>query len=158
MIRRATQDDVPQLVQWMERLVAHVQERSNDPYVVNVEEGYEIEFSPWFIKIIQSDSAAVFVAEEDGCNGVGFVVGTITAPFLKASAIKRIGQIDLCWVEPTHRKKGIARQLCSQAESWFKDRDIKYIDLQYLVGYTEAEKSWINLGYRPYRISARKEI
>ena len=158
MIRRATQDDVPLLVQWMERLVVHVQISSKDPYVVNVEDGHEREFGTWFAEIIQSDSVAVYVAEENRGNAVGFIVGTITAPFLKASSIKRIGQIDLCWVESAYREKGIARQLCSQVESWFKDRGIKYIDLQYLVGNTEAEKSWINLGYKPYRISARKEI
>lgn len=158
MIRRAIQDDVPLLVQWMGRLVAHVQTSSNDPYVVNVAEGYEREFGPWFAEIIQSDSVAVYVAEENRGNGVGFIVGTITAPFLKASSIKRIGQIDLCWVEPGHREKGMARQLCAEVESWFKERGIKYIDLQYLVGNIEAEKSWTNLGYKPYRISARKEI
>jgi hypothetical protein len=54
--------------------------------------------------IINSDSGIIYIAEEHDIS-VGFVLGNITAPFLKASAIKSIGQIELCWVEPNFRKK-----------------------------------------------------
>ena len=157
MIRKATQNDIPQLVEWMKRLVAHVQTSSGDPYVVNVEDGYENNFADWFTELIQSDAAVIFVAVEDEGNA-GFIAGTLTAPFLTASTIKRIGQIDLCWVEPAKRRKGIARKLCLQVERWFNERGIKYVDIQYLVGNSEAEKSWFNLGYKPYRIFSRKEL
>ncbi|MCU7842061.1 MAG: GNAT family N-acetyltransferase [Candidatus Thiodiazotropha sp. (ex Troendleina suluensis)] len=138
MIRKALEDDIPQLVEWMKKLVAHVQETSCDPYVANITDDHEREFAPWFIKIINSDSGIIYIAEEQDIP-VGFILGNITAPFLKASVIKSIGQIELCWVEPSFRKKGIARKLCYQIEQWFRGIGVKYIDLQYLIGNNEAE-------------------
>jgi hypothetical protein len=48
MIRKAIENNIPQLVEWMEKLVSHVQETSCDPYVVNLDEGQEREYAPWF--------------------------------------------------------------------------------------------------------------
>jgi GNAT superfamily N-acetyltransferase len=157
MIRKAIESDTPQLVEWMKKLIAHAQETSNDPYVINLTKGYETESASWFLNAISSNLCIIFIAEERGVPA-GFIAGTTTAPFLMASTIKIIGQIELCWVEPTIRKRGIARKLCLQIEQWFGDVGVKYIDLQYLIGNTEAEISWVKLGYRPYRITSRKEI
>lgn len=157
MIRQAVEDDIPHLVEWMKKLVLHAQETSHDPYIVNIAEGYEAEFAPLFLNVINSDSGVIYIAEEQDIP-VGFILGNITTPFLKASAIKSIGQIELCWVEKNTRKKGVARKLCSRIELWFKEAGIQYIDLHYLAGNDEAEMSWKKLGYQPYRITSRKEI
>lgn len=157
MIRKAREDDIQQLVESMKKLVSHVQETSQDPYVVNIVNGHEKEYAPWFQGAVKSDSDAIYIAEVNN-TAVGFVFGNITTPFLKASTIKNIGQIELCWVEPEYREKGISRMLCSEIEQWFRGLDVKYIDLQYLIGNTEAERSWVKLGYQPYRISSRKEL
>ena len=157
MIRIATKNDVPTLVEWMLNLVLHVQVSSSDPYVLALEEGYENKFAPWFIKTMDSENSVVYMAEDNNIP-VGFVFGKITEPFMSLSKIKAIGQIELCWVETRYRKQGIATKLVRELESWFKKKNIEYVDLQYLVGNVEAENSWVHLGYKPYRIAARKKI
>lgn len=41
---------------------------------------------------------------------------------------------------------------------WFKQKSIGFVDVQYLLGNMEAENTWQNLGYEPYRVMARKII
>ena len=64
----------------------------------------------------------------------------------------------MCWVDHSHRKKGISRRLCEDLECWFKSKELQYADLYYLVGNIEAENSWERLGYKPYRVTSRKEL
>lgn len=157
MIRPADGQDVPQLVEWMHELIEHVQLASQDPYIANPEQGYTENFEHWFNKAVTSDIAAVYIAEHDN-TPVGFILGTITTPFFKASHIKRIGQIELCWINPLHRRRNYARSLTAKLEAWFKKQGVTYVDLQYLSGNLEAETAWQALGYRPYRICSRKNL
>ena len=157
MVRSAAKNDVPKLVEWMGKLVSHVRVSSADPYVWNLQEGHEKHYQPWFEKAIDSADIAIYVAEHNHAP-VGFVLGIITAPFIKSSVIRNIGQIELCWVDALYRKQGIAADLVRELENWFKQKNIVYVDLQYLMGNMEAELTWKQLGYLPYRVTARKRI
>jgi GNAT superfamily N-acetyltransferase len=156
-IRIATYEDFEFLVSRMEMLVLHVQRTSQDVYLSRLEETYTEKFAPWFEEAINSESYAVFVAE-NGRNCVGFVMGEISGPFIQGSKIKKIGKVDLCWVEPPMREKGVASALVKTLERWFKDKNIEYAELQYLTGNSEAENAWGKMGYKPYRIASRKKL
>ena len=64
----------------------------------------------------------------------------------------------MCWVEPDYRNRGVARALVSAIEDWCDGSGLKHIELNFIVGNTEAEAVWERLGYRPFRITSRKTL
>ena len=157
MIKIATKEDIPSLVKWLELLISHTQASTSDPYICNLEPGYDEVHEPFFANAIESDQGEIYIFEEDGVKK-GFIYGGITKPFLDASSVKAIGQINFCWVDEQYRKQGIASALVQSMEQWFQSKGIEYIDLHYLVGNVEAEKSWAKMGYAPYRVASRKKL
>lgn len=156
-VRPATADDIQFLDRALRQLYHHVQQTSVDPYLAQLDPGFEAGFAPWFERMLDNADCQILLAVQARMP-VGFIVGVLVAPFVRASRIKTIGQIELCWVQPAQRRTGIARALLAELEAWFRSRDVAYIDLQYLLGNTEAEQAWQHLGYRPYRVSARKRL
>jgi GNAT superfamily N-acetyltransferase len=157
MIRTATKEDIPLLLKWLESLISHTQVSTDDPYINNLEPDYDKAHQPFFLDAIKNSKGQIYIFEEEGVQK-GFIYGAITKPFLEASSIKSIGQINFCWVDAIYRKQGIASELVQSMEKWFKSKDIEYIDLHYLVGNIEAEESWKKMGYSPYRVVSRKEL
>ena len=156
-IRIATYEDFEFLVSRMEMLVLHVQRVSQDVYLNQLEQTYSEKFAPWVEEAMTSESYAVFIAES-GLKCVGFVMGEISGPFIQGSKIEKVGKVDLCWVDPPMRKKGVASALVKTLERWFAEKNIQYVELQYLVGNSEAENAWAKMGFEPYRIASRKKL
>ncbi len=157
MIREATLEDVPYTVQSLKQLVDHVRERSQDAYFIELEENYDQGFGAYVTEFVKSEKSQVLIAEVNH-DPVGMLLGRETSPAMPISKIKRIGEIVVCWVDPDYRQRGISQSLIAQIEDWFAKRDLHYVELYYIVGNTEAELTWQNLGYQPYRITARKHL
>lgn len=153
----ATKSHKPYLIQAMAHLLEHVRDTSQDAYLLRLTDDYISESAKWLEDRYQSELSSILIAEENG-NPIGYVIGTVTKPFLQRCAIQEIGLIEHCWVEKECRMKGVANKLVKAIEAWFKQRSIHYIDVQYLLGNLEAEGTWENLGYKPYRVIARKLI
>lgn len=64
----------------------------------------------------------------------------------------------MCWVGPDYIKQGVAGGLVSAIEDWRKERELSHIELNYIVGNTEAGAVWERLGYKPFRITSRKSL
>ena len=157
MIRKAYLSDIHCIEKWMKNLVTHLQNTSADVYLKDLEEDHAQGFDAWLREYIQSENSLVLVAEESN-QPVGFILGQLTEPYIKASKIKQIGRIEACWIEPQWREKGYATCLVQEIESWFRLKGVTYSDLYFIVGNTEAEKTWSNLGYSPYRVASRKPL
>ena len=157
MIRKANTSDIPLLIKFMNKLISHVQAKTNDVYIVNIEEANNECLEAMFDKVINDNDVEILIHEDDN-RYTGFIYGRISHPFLPASTIKRTGLIEMCWVEEAYRKTGVARSLTLMIEAWFKDKSVNYVDLHYLLGNSEAEMSWKNLGYKPFRITTRKKL
>jgi GNAT superfamily N-acetyltransferase len=157
MFKEATIGDVPTLCVWMNNLVEHVQQSSQDVYACNLKQEFFDSIEDWFKRSIVSDDRKILIAVERD-KPVGFIMGGITAPYIHASKIEKIGMIELCWVEPEHRKQGYSRRLVDELEKWFRSKSIEYADVSYLNGNTEAEKTWSALGYAPFRTESRKKL
>jgi len=157
MNREARTEDIPFLVESLSKLISHVQKTTNDVYISNLEEQDSSVVAGMFNDALHDDDSKIFINEYEG-EKTGFIFGRISNPFLPISKIKKIGLVEMCWVEHSHRKKGISRRLCEDLEHWFKSKKLQYADLHYLVGNIEAENSWERLGYRPYRITSRKTL
>jgi GNAT superfamily N-acetyltransferase len=157
MIRRASKADVIVLSQWVQKLLTHVRESSSDIYVRDLDEDSEEKAKKKLEKRMDSGDGVILVAENGGIP-IGFIMGEIATPFIAESRIKRIGYISACWVEPEERRKGVGRDLLQAIENWFRKKDIRYVDLHFLIGNTEAERAWARMGFKPYRVATRKTI
>lgn len=156
-IKEANDNDKPYLLEAMACLLEHVKYSSQDEYLLRLTDDYIEDSKQWIEQILASDESNTYVAKIDGAS-VGYVIGTITRPFIQRCTIKNIGLIEHCWVEKECRMNGLAARLVEVIEEWFKENSIQYIDVQYLLGNIEAEITWENLGYKPYRIISRKVL
>ena len=156
-IEVADDEDGPYLLKAMACLLAHVRDSSQDEYLLRLTEDYIEDSRQWIEKVLASDESIVYVAKNDGVP-VGYIIGTITRPFIERCSIKKIGLIEHCWVEKECRKSGFATKLVEMIEAWFKANSIQFIDVQYLLGNIEAEITWEKAGYKPYRVISRKSV
>jgi GNAT superfamily N-acetyltransferase len=156
-IREADKHDLDSLVDCMTNMADFARESLGDPYLDDMNMDQEKALLPWFRKTIENQDAIVYVADQGGTLA-GFVIGNLSKPFVETKTIDRIGRIEVCWVEPEFRKKGLTRQLIEQIESWFKGRGAKYVELYYLEKNLEAKQVWTHLGFEPFRISSRKKL
>jgi len=156
-IEVANNNDKPYLLKAMACLLEHVRDTSQDEYLLRLTDDYIKDSEEWMEKILASDESNAYIAKKDG-TPVGYVIGTITRPFIQRCSIKNIGLIEHCWVEKKYRMENIAAKLVKIIEKWFEDNLIEYIDVQYLLGNIEAEVTWERLGYKPYRVISRKVI
>jgi len=148
-------NDKPYLMKAMVCLLKHVRESSQDEYLKRLSDDYIIESEEWIDKLLASEKSSVYIAKENKIP-VGYVIGTITKPFIQRCRIKEIGLIEHCWIEKKYRMNGLATRFIKVVEEWFKVNKIQYIDVQYLLGNIEAENTWEKLGYKPYRVISRK--
>jgi len=156
-IEVADNNDKSYLLKAMACLLEHVRDSSQDEYLLRLTEDYINDARQWIEKILASDESSVYVAKNEGVS-VGYIIGTITRPFIERCSIKKIGLIEHCWVEKEYRMNGIAKKLVEAIEAWFKANSIQYIDVQYLLGNIEAEVTWGKIGYKPYRVISRKRL
>jgi hypothetical protein len=155
--RKAKKEDIPILCSWINKLVQHVSIVTSDEYLFAANKINTVELFKTIQKDIKSPKSVIIIGEINK-KPICFIKGSIGKSFVSDSKIKQIGYIEMCWIEPTERKKGIARQLECNLVSWFKNKMIKYVDVNYLIGNKDAEKVWKKLGYKPYRIASRKNI
>ncbi|MBT9567965.1 MAG: GNAT family N-acetyltransferase [Thiobacillus sp.] len=156
-IEPATRQDLSYLHRAMAALLAHVRDTSQDAYLLRLTDRYIEDSVDWLARLMASDESIVLVAKRGG-EPVGYAIGSLTRPFIERSAIETIGLIEHCWVEPACRRQALATKLVEALERWFSERSVEFVDVQYLLGNSEAEATWVRLGYRPYRVIARKQL
>ena len=154
VIRNAYNPDLSKINAWVQQLVEHVK-TTRDVYVNAMSDEYIGEYAEWFSQAIFDRDVIVLIAEIDQIS-VGFLQGKIEQPFIASSQIQTIGHIEMCWVDIEYRRDGIAQALVAEAESWFRRKQVSYVDVNYIVGNQQAETAWPNMGYTTYRLSARK--
>ena len=101
--------------------------------------------------------AVVFFAEESGVI-VGVIGGHLGPPMLASPTIPFVGSIAICWVEPQHRRLGIAKRLVERIENWFREKQAPYVDVDYMLRNTVSGEVWQALDFEPYRAVARKPL
>ena len=156
MIRTATKTDIPFLADGLTGLVEHTK-TSGDVYFADFDDDYNKGFGRYLTRFLEDEKAILLIAEVKK-QSVGFILGQITSPFIPFSKIKKVGEIAICWVNPNYQGQGIAAKLVIEAEAWFAEQGVEYVQLQYIVGNTKAEKFWSRQQYKPFRIEARKKI
>ncbi len=106
---------------------------------------------------INNPERKIFVAK-DKETIVGFMSAEIINCYLPISSIKKVGYIAAAYVIPEYRNMKIISSLEKQAIAFFKECNLKYVELNYLTENRIAKKAWENLGYKTFRAQARKKI
>ena len=145
-IRKATHDDIPQLLVMGEQFARYA------PFDV----GFSPEGTAAFLDVIM-DTGLVLVAEQDETL-VGVIVGALSPIWYSPGSL--IASELAWWVDPQHRGSRAALQLVKAFEAWAIDSGAKLITLSDLrIGEDyPAGPLFERLGYRVSERAHTKEI
>lgn len=109
----------------------------------------------YYEKFIYGKKKWCYVAEQDN-NILGFILFNIEkrAKYFK---IKKIGYIDLLFVNKKLRGKGISKSLMNKTYEIFGKEGIKYLKLSVHVDNV-AHKVWKKHGFKDYRIDMWRKL
>lgn len=155
-IRYAAIQDLPQIVKLGRSLLELHQEFDNDYY--QLENNFDGLFGKWVEEQIINPNNLIIVAEdEQSVSIVGFISG-----FLKALypwfITKSVGHISYLMVDPKYQKQGIGQKLEQEAISWFKAKNIKYIELYVEEINFIGLNAWSKYGFLPFKKFLKKKI
>ncbi|MBN2076323.1 MAG: GNAT family N-acetyltransferase [Dehalococcoidales bacterium] len=99
-------------------------------------------------KKIASDDSLVLVAMDDQ-KAVGYSISKITRmpPFSRG---KTIGIIYDMAITASHRRKGIGKEMLESIKAWFKERNVKRIELSVVTKNTIGNSFWKEQGFQDY--------
>lgn len=104
----------------------------------------------YYRNAIYSNNDWVYVAEEDK-KVAGFIFFSIQnrEEFWK---IKKVGYLELIFIDKKHRGKGIAKELIDKFKKTMKEKKIKYLKLSVQTDNTFAHDFWKKQGFKDYRV------
>ncbi|XPS83429.1 GCN5-related N-acetyltransferase domain protein [Desulfosarcina variabilis str. Montpellier] len=154
-IRVAEDKDVPDLTKMLFSLRAHMFRSNNLLWKYSVNR--RAEQSKFYQKMIRNpDILLLTVFDSVSASNVGLGFGWIIKN--EQYDISKFGQIGDIWIEPTHRRKGLCKELVSQIISFFSLSGVESLSLEYSQGNFEAEKVWKNLGFKNTLITAHANL
>jgi len=138
-IRAAKPEDVQEVVKLAEKLSQD--ESLKDSMIIP---SSQFQDPKWILKNINRANAAVYVAELEG-KIVGYALGWINQPW--AYRGKR-GYFCDCFVEGTHRGKGIGKKLAEAMIEWFKKNGVECIETDVYVDNQVSLKMFKSLNFK----------
>lgn len=149
MIREAEATDIPALIA-MGRAFA-----ASTPMTARV--GFDADaLAELFARLIEDEDSALLVAEADGLIGM---LAMLVYPYYFNPAA-RMGQELFWWVDPEHRRSGVAGRLLGHAEAWARTRGARAVQM---IALDESEGDAVaamykRRGYAPVERSFLKEF
>jgi ribosomal protein S18 acetylase RimI-like enzyme len=156
VVRPAAEDDLPLLAGWMGAFFEHLKAASGDPYFAGASVPPEAERRALFATALAAGQLLLVASLES--VPAGYLLGRTEPPFVRESPIPAVGHVSHCFVAAAARQRGVAGRLIAAAEAWFAARGIRYVELGYLLTNADAAATWPRLGYRPLRLTARKDL
>lgn len=150
ILREASASDLEIITQYTIKLHQHEDDGKIKPH-----QNFAINLKKWLSSGL-ADPRSLFLIATQNDAPIGFIGATsiINDNGFLAHAMK--GNIQLIWVEPDHRKKGVAEKLVDEIEHCFKEIGIDYVECSYTATNHLAEVFWSNNGYEKNSVTARK--
>ena len=153
VIRNATLDDLDVIATlWKEFMDFH---KARDPHFTRSSDGHT-NFADFIRKHISSEDSCVLVAESDS-NVVAYCLATVAnAPPVFEDT--RYGSISDLAVTESCRRQGIGERMFTAARDWFKQRDIRRVEIRMALSNETSTNFWRKMGFEPYLETLVKEI
>ncbi len=155
-VRPMAREDVPQVAQLLAELVAELHMVTADPYlefdafpVLETELALEDD--------LRQPTACAYVAEAGGAV-VGMVLGHLVDCFLPYARVGPVGQLTAAYVQPAYRNQRLLAELEARLVSFFREQDLRYLELHVLSSNWIGKAAWRALGYSTFREQMRKRI
>jgi diamine N-acetyltransferase len=143
-IRRATSDDIPEILPlWRELMDMHAE---MEPMFRPVE-GAEEKFRVFISSTLANENFCVWVAEVEGAIAGYVIVSMSMTP--EVFVIRRRLYIQDMVVALPFRRMGIARALMNEVLHFAQEKGIEKMDLLVAVRNEAANRFWESVGFKP---------
>lgn len=161
-IRRATLDDLPQILERWSELIAHHQSVHPDLFVLAPHARGT--YGAFLRTQMANRSSLVLVASLGvplGTHGVRLIDGFLSGAFGQRAPhfVERdVGMIFDVAVRPEARGHGIGQQLVAEAERIFSKRGIKWLQADYAPSNDSAARFWQADGLKPLLVGGYRPV
>lgn len=136
---------------WEAMSAYHTQLDSRMPRIAA---GAPAAYASRLVEVRNDAQTHAFVAEVQGAV-VGYVLGAIVDLTPDLFEHEDVGFIADIYVEPQHRRRGIARQLFHAICDWFAAQGVRQIEWQVAVANSDARRFWEAVGGRALTMRMR---
>jgi len=105
----------------------------------------------------KNNNGTIFVVEIDD-KIIGYAVCWIERRPTYLYKVDKIGYISDVFVEEPYRGRGIGSALLGKILEWFKNKNIKYVELSVLAKNEKAKKFYEKHGFKVYSLNLRKAV
>jgi GNAT superfamily N-acetyltransferase len=146
LIRHVTAEDIPGMYRAWQEMRKH--NASHDPRIILVPVT-EDEFAVAVREVMDRPTSIAFVAEAEG-QVAGFITGAIeqNQPDRLPERHVTVGYL---FVDPAHRRAGIARSLVDSVKGWAAKQDgVNHLEMVVLAQDRTAAEFWQSVGFAPF--------
>ncbi len=157
--REATIDDLSLVFNWANELMQH--ESLDKSIELPLVDDINNLLQDWVKNLISdNNSLIIIVSDETKSNAVplGFIAGLLQLQPNNFTSYIMHGVIQMVWVIPEQRNKGLAMQLVNYMEDTFNNLNVPYCEIQYSNSNNEAAVFWEKAGYQTISHSCRKRL
>jgi ribosomal protein S18 acetylase RimI-like enzyme len=145
-IRKATQDDLPTLLQFEQGIIA-----AERPFDVTLKQSGATYYD--LHRMLTENDVHLVVAElDDEVVGCGYARIETSKPYLQHSQHAYLG---FMYVQPQHRGKGINRYILNSLQDWAVSRNVTEFRLEVYVHNEAAIKAYEKAGFQKHMIEMR---
>ncbi len=113
-------------------------------------------FPAYVNAVTKGGSGVVRIAEAgDGLAGVAIAVETKRDPWLPS---EKAAEVRAIYVDPDHRRQGVAEALISDLETWARDRGLSVLSVHTFADHPEEAEAMEAIGFHPYRVQLEKDL
>ncbi len=142
----ATKKDKVEVVDRLMNLVSFLREL--DPYYTKNKKRLREHLSRYFDEKVGKSDAKIVLAKIDGK-----IIGVATAKIKEASPFldgKKVGWLDMAFIDKRYRSKGISTMLIDDCLAWFKRKMIRHVHLMVDARNEIAIKAWSKAGFSDF--------
>ena len=149
-IREAKKSDLNKI---KENEIKFLQELSKDEKLLKMDDIGIGSSKKSMDKVFKSKNWKFFVAEENR-HIIGQIFGKIEKR-QKIFSVNKMGYIEVLYIQPPYRKKGVGKKLSSRLEKWFKSKGLSYAELD---ARKQIEGFWHKFDYKDLYKRMRKKL
>lgn len=155
MIRLMKPTDAPAIVELWSSLVAYHRELTSDLPAAAANGGAR--YAKRLIQRLDDPFTHILVAEDEG-RVIGFALGMIVDLLPDIFDVEPGGYLADLFIDSSYRHRGLGRELIEQMINWFREQQIRYIELSVAVQNEQAIAFWKAVGGREVMLRMRIDV